>query len=65
MLIKTDNQREPSLTAAGGRRREGEDAPQHSELSCEGDENELMLASRLLVQAGLREPEKKTLFDKE
>ena len=37
------NQREPSLTAAGGRRKEGEDAPQHIELSHECDENEMML----------------------
>ena len=29
----TVNQREPSLTAANGRRKEGEDAPQHIELS--------------------------------
>ena len=39
----TVNQREPSLTACGARRKEGEDAPQHSELSCDSDDNEVML----------------------
>ena len=57
---KTVNQREPSPTACGARRKEGEDVPQHSELSHECDENEVMLQAGPLVRAQLEEPEKKT-----
>ena len=46
----TVNQREPSPTACSARRKEGEDAPQHSELSHESDENELMLQAGPLVE---------------